>query len=200
MPKGFTDNERIKIEKELFNTGRTLFIEHGFKKTSVSKITDAVGIAKGSFYLFYDSKEELFIDILERIEDVIQNEIIEEIEASTLPAPQLFKSILRTRLRSATNDPIIQMTLQGDVIQRIWSKLPESRKKANIEKDARFIEKFILARPDAVVMFEHDSEKLAGVFRSLFFLILHKVEIGEHVFEDVLDFMVDASVDKLFRK
>ncbi len=47
-------------------------------------------------------------------------------------------------------------------------------------------------------MFQHDSEKLAGIFRSLFFLILHKLEIGEDVFEQVLDFMVDACVDKLF--
>ncbi len=200
MPKGFTVREKLKIEKDLFDIGHTLFIQNGFKKTSVAKITETVGIAKGSFYLFYSSKEELFIDILEKIEDEIQADIIKEIEISQLSAADLFKSILRTRLRSATDDPIIRMALEGDVIHHIWKKLPEERKKANLEKDAKFIEKFISARPEANIMFEYDAQTLAGIFRSLFFLILHKVEIGETVFENVLDFMVDASVDKLLRK
>ncbi len=135
----------------------------------MSLITDTVGIAKGSFYLFYDSKEELFIDILEEIEDGIQAEMIVEIKESDLPAPELFKTILKTRLRSAAEDSIIQMTLNTVMIQQIWSKLPEGRRKENIQKDARFIEKFLEKRPEAAIMFQHDSEKLAGIFRSLFF-------------------------------
>lgn len=200
MPKGFTDAEKGQIQRDLMVKGKKLFIDQGFKKASVSLITETVGIAKGSFYLFYSSKEELFIDILEEIEDKIQADILNEVEMSQLPADELFKSVLRTRLRNATDDPIIQMTLKNDLIQQIWSKLPESRRQANLEKDARFVEKFLQARPEAAVMFQHDSEKLAGIFRSLFFLILHKLEIGESVFEDVLDFMVDACVDKLFNE
>ncbi len=198
MPKGFTEKEKVQIQHDLKTKGKELFIAKGFKKASVSLITDTVGIAKGSFYLFYDSKEELFIDILEEIEDGIQAEMIVEIKESDLPAPELFKTILKTRLRSAAEDSIIQMTLNTVMIQQIWSKLPEGRRKENIQKDARFIEKFLEKRPEAAIMFQHDSEKLAGIFRSLFFLILHKLEIGEDVFEQVLDFMVDACVDKLF--
>lgn len=200
MPKGFTENEKIQIQKDLKEKGQELFISKGFKKASVSLITDAVGIAKGSFYLFYESKEELFIDILEDIEDEIQVEMISEIEESDLPAPDLFKTLLKTRLRSAVEDSIIKMTLNTDMIQQIWSKLPEVRRKENIQRDARFIEKFLENRPEAAVMFQHDSQKLAGIFRSLFFLILHRLEIGEDVFEQVLDFMVDACVDKLFEQ
>ena len=37
------------------------------KKTSVDQLTKAVGIAKGSFYKFYESKEILFFAVLEDI-------------------------------------------------------------------------------------------------------------------------------------
>ena len=37
------------------------------KKTSVEQLTKAVGIAKGSFYKFYESKEMLFFAVLEGI-------------------------------------------------------------------------------------------------------------------------------------
>ena len=39
----------------------------GMKKTSVEQLTKAVGIAKGSFYKFYESKEVLFFAVLESI-------------------------------------------------------------------------------------------------------------------------------------
>ena len=35
----------------------------GMKKTSVDQLTKAVGIAKGSFYKFYESKEMLFFAV-----------------------------------------------------------------------------------------------------------------------------------------
>lgn len=37
------------------------------KKTSVDQLTKAVGIAKGSFYKFYESKEMLFFAVLENV-------------------------------------------------------------------------------------------------------------------------------------
>ena len=37
------------------------------KKTSVDQLTKAVGIAKGSFYKFYESKEMAFFAVLESI-------------------------------------------------------------------------------------------------------------------------------------
>ena len=37
------------------------------KKTSVDQLTKAVGIAKGSFYKFFESKEMLFFAVLENI-------------------------------------------------------------------------------------------------------------------------------------
>ncbi len=143
MPKGFTQAEKEQIQRDLLLKGKALIIENGFKKTSVSSITKAVGIAKGSFYMFYESKEELFIDILEDIESRIQAEMLREIEDSFLPADALLKNLLKSRLRSVMEDEILAMTLNTDLIQDVWRKLPEKRQKANIKRDEVFLEAFL---------------------------------------------------------
>lgn len=40
------------------------FAEDGFHPTSVAEIVDGVGVGKGVFYWYFDSKEELFVEIL----------------------------------------------------------------------------------------------------------------------------------------
>jgi AcrR family transcriptional regulator len=43
--------------KELLDVARTLFLEHGYASTSVSAIVAAAGVAQGTFYLYFKSKQ-----------------------------------------------------------------------------------------------------------------------------------------------
>ena len=61
MPASFTKEQQEKIREQLFHEGIRLFRKHGVQRATVSKLTAACGIAKGSFYSFYDSKEEFII-------------------------------------------------------------------------------------------------------------------------------------------
>ena len=61
MPASFTKEQQEKIREQLFHKGIRLFRKHGVQRATVSKLTAACGIAKGSFYSFYDSKEEFII-------------------------------------------------------------------------------------------------------------------------------------------
>lgn len=51
---------------ELMASAITLFGENGFMNTSVAEITDHAGYAKGSFYRHWNSKDELFLLIVEQ--------------------------------------------------------------------------------------------------------------------------------------
>jgi AcrR family transcriptional regulator len=44
---------------ELLDAAERLFLRHGFAPTTVEQITDAAGVAKGTFYLYFASKDEL---------------------------------------------------------------------------------------------------------------------------------------------
>jgi AcrR family transcriptional regulator len=48
----------------ILDTALRLFNHYGFDKTSISDIADAAGIGKGTFYYYFESKEELFLSII----------------------------------------------------------------------------------------------------------------------------------------
>lgn len=66
MARGFTDRERTAIRNDLIDAGRELFGKYGLKKTSIEDLTKTVGIAQGSFYTFFKSKEKLYLEVIER--------------------------------------------------------------------------------------------------------------------------------------
>lgn len=65
MPTAFTAEQQESIREELFLKGIQLIRRLGVKRTTVEKLTRECGIAKGSFYLFYPSKEEYLMALAE---------------------------------------------------------------------------------------------------------------------------------------
>ena len=63
MPRAFTDVEKETIRAKLMETGRACFLRYGVYKTTIEDLTKPAGIAKASFYLFFHSKEELFVEV-----------------------------------------------------------------------------------------------------------------------------------------
>ena len=60
MPKIYSSIEKTNIRNSLLQYAEYALKTKGVKATSIDDIIAEVGIAKGSFYLFYSSKEELF--------------------------------------------------------------------------------------------------------------------------------------------
>ncbi|MEV1174059.1 helix-turn-helix domain-containing protein [Nonomuraea sp. NPDC049784] len=61
---------RVEIHIPIIRThirfSHQLFATQGLKKTSLDELVAAPGIAKGSFYAFFDSKEELYKEVMIR--------------------------------------------------------------------------------------------------------------------------------------
>lgn len=53
--------------EELLDIAWDLFTEIGYEQVSVQEIVDRVGIAKGTFYHYFSTKEELLVAVLERV-------------------------------------------------------------------------------------------------------------------------------------
>ncbi|NPV43680.1 MAG: TetR/AcrR family transcriptional regulator [Firmicutes bacterium] len=54
-------------KKEILDTAQCLFLQKGYNRISIQDIIDTVGIAKGTFYHYFDSKEQLMKEIVGRI-------------------------------------------------------------------------------------------------------------------------------------
>lgn len=61
--------EERKIDKKesIINSAKTLILENGYQKITVEDITNNIKIAKGSFYTYFASKEDLLNGMLEEI-------------------------------------------------------------------------------------------------------------------------------------
>ena len=66
MPTPFSAEERARITERLLETGRRLFTTQGLRKTSLDDLVAPAGIAKSSFYAFFDSKEALYLELMLR--------------------------------------------------------------------------------------------------------------------------------------
>ncbi len=53
-------------KNEILDTAEMLFITKGYTKTTVNDILNAIGIAKGTFYYYYNSKEEVMEAVISR--------------------------------------------------------------------------------------------------------------------------------------
>ncbi len=52
-------------KKSILAAAATVFAKHGYQRTTVDQIADAAGVAKGSIYLYFRSKEDLFHALFE---------------------------------------------------------------------------------------------------------------------------------------
>lgn len=57
--------------KDLLDAGLTLFAERGIARTTVSEITQRAGVAQGTFYLHFPSKDALLFALQDRFEERI---------------------------------------------------------------------------------------------------------------------------------
>lgn len=60
---------------ELMDAALELFSTHGFEETAVSDIVKKVGVAQGTFYYYFESKEHVLNEIMDRMIDWMVQEI-----------------------------------------------------------------------------------------------------------------------------
>ena len=64
-----------KTKRKIFETSMKLFAEKGYDATSIEEITATVGVAKGTLYYHFSSKEEIFNFLVEEGMKLLQNSI-----------------------------------------------------------------------------------------------------------------------------
>ena len=64
-----------KTKRKIFETSMKLFAEKGYEATSVEDITATVGVAKGTLYYHFSSKEEIFNFLIEEGTKLLLNSV-----------------------------------------------------------------------------------------------------------------------------
>lgn len=82
---------------EFIQAARDLFNEKGFENTSVDDIVAQVGVAKGLFYYYFDSKEKLLATIYEMLQDEIESAVTAAMEKKGLNAMERLGELMAAK-------------------------------------------------------------------------------------------------------
>ena len=195
MPKTFTDKEREYIKKRLMEEAQDCLRLYGIRKTTVDELVKRANIPKGTFYLFYDSKELLFYDVLCSVHDELHADLRRRLEALDEPAAADQVTELVLGLYKKVEASFLYKFITGGDLELLMRRLPPEVARAHAEKDDFSMEQLIAMAPGI----KGDSiKKYSAAMRAIFLSMLHKHEIGDEVFDDALRLMINGIVMQMF--
>lgn len=108
MPKDYhnpafeqTNDER---RERLYEVATEAFATHGYQQSSVNAMAKAAGISIGALYKYFDSKEALFLSVVQRGLHLLQ-EILEQMEGLDLPFYERLEAQFRLTIDYAKRYP-----------------------------------------------------------------------------------------------
>ena len=190
----FTEEQNETIRRDLIREARCCGVTVGMRKTSVEQLTEAVGISKGSFYKFFDSKELLFFAVLEDIHTecfaAAQKSLQEN--AAIDPASRTAAAILAAcRWLSETKAFVF---IENDA-EFLLHRLPEDVKNVHYHDDETHI-RLLLEKYDLVL--SRGISLAAATVRGLILTVSHREQIGE-LYPQVLETLVYGACRELFK-
>jgi AcrR family transcriptional regulator len=190
MPKAFSDHEKETIRTQMREKGRKLFEKHGLKKTSVDELTEAVGISKGAFYHFFESKEELFLEILEELEINFRARIFDFASSPKTNARRLLAKLLNDALLTWDEFPLLKNLSLAD-FEYLIRKLPPDRIQKHVNQDDDFVNEFLERIKSEGVAVKAPPGVIANLMKSLFFVSLHRDDLGSKDYVETMKVLTD---------
>ncbi|SES38897.1 TetR/AcrR family transcriptional regulator [Salipaludibacillus aurantiacus] len=202
MPrKGFNDTEAARIKEDLIHAGRERFGKLGLKKTSINDLTEAAGIAQGTFYKFFDSKELLYFKILKQEEEAVREMLFADFQSVTKMTPLQFARILSKALFLIEQMPVLTRVMRTEEFDLLTRKLPANLLTEYEEEDPlNFSSLFNHWQLQGQMDKSLSVDVMNGVIKLVFQLSLHHQDAGEEVFEESLTFIIDSVSEKMFKE
>lgn len=88
------ENEQNDKEIRILDAALALFSRYGLKKTSIEDIAKTAGLGKGTIYLYFRSKEDIFEAVGRRFAAALNVALRQEVEKVTGPAQKVHQYIL----------------------------------------------------------------------------------------------------------
>ena len=189
MAGGFTDEERVVIREKLLTAGYELIIDFGIKKMTIAMVAESAGVAVGSFYNFFNSKEEFVVALIRETEQKAMEKMMTGFSKDgTIPLKK-FLDAYRENFRPENNF-YLRIRLED------WVWLKSHIKDSQYFDTEKDLEKFEFLRPRIKGM-RKDIDP--GVVTNFIKAIYAMYQNRDTLFEDSLQTNVDLIFDTLYR-
>lgn len=183
MPKAYSDDERAYIKKRLREEAVYCLSAFGIKRTTVDMLVERVKIPKGTFYLFYESKEILLFEVIIEQHEILEKKIIKRITSlKDRISVHNLTEVLYKFYKSIDDIALFRFIGTGE-IELLYRKLPQEIIQDHLAHDEDMIDQIvnILSLSPTI-----NTAYYSAAFRNIFFSTLHRREIGEKYFDEAL--------------
>ncbi|MGF7145962.1 AcrR family transcriptional regulator [Anaerotaenia torta] len=195
MPR-FSENEKERISDKLLTEGERLFTIHGIKKVTIDDLTEAVGIAKASFYTFYESKEYLYLDIVQNIQQKIFKELDTILDAnSNLPDEDRILQVFEAMNKKMLQYPILAR-MDTATVELIARKV--SRERLSAFQGQNFDAAQSLYHHG--VRFSCDIQKVSYAFQAIYHSWMYLHDKGEEIQASVTDILLRGVISQIIAR
>ena len=196
MPKSFSDSERSHIKKRLMETAKDCLYQYGVRKTTVDELVRRANIPKGTFYLFYDSKELLFYDVLCEFHDEMHMKLLNEVsEIKDNITPEKLTELIFNLYKMVKESFLVRLLTESEM-ELLLRKLPPEIAQAHAMKDDFSVERLFDLAPNLKGV---EIEAMSAALRAIFFTMLYKHEVGEEIYDDALRILIYGVVLQMFK-
>lgn len=195
VPKSYSEQEREYIRKRLKEEATKCLATYGVRRTTVDEIVKRVKIPKGTFYLFYKSKELLLFEAIQEQQKSINRELYQALSAmgaEELSADKLTEAIFAF-YKMAEAMPVLKLLDTGEV-ELLARKLPREVVEEHLQEDTDTIEKMLALFP---VKKETDLKVISAAFHAIYYATLHKADIGEDRYDAALRALIYGIVTQI---
>lgn len=191
MAKAFSVEEKRIIREKLIEECEANWIKYGYKKTSIDTICREAGISKGAFYIFYDSKELLFCDVIDRLQEKLIRFCKESlVENST---KEDFSNVFKQIYREYDQGNWV-INFGSPDYQALMNRIPPDRLKQHSHNSTiNFHE--IISKTN--IKYKIEEDKAIGIFNALLSLLSNKDKFGYNHYE-IFCFLLDNTLDEIF--
>lgn len=191
MPLPFTEREKTRLRRKMLRTARSIFARKGLKKTSLEEITNSVGIAKSTFYLFFESKEALFLEVLAEDGPTVEAKMQAELN-SAIDARDGIARLLRAIVHELeTNALTRRMLTHPDELQLLTDYVTPEQLAASNNNGLALMVPYLQAAQRQGEVIAGDPLLFARVISAVTLLTLHRDKIGAKHYGAVLNTLID---------
>ncbi|MCM1119362.1 MAG: TetR/AcrR family transcriptional regulator [bacterium] len=195
MPKSYSEQEREYIRERLKEEAAVCLAKYGVRRTTVDEIVKRVNIPKGTFYLFYRSKELLLFEVIQEQQKKINLKLyqaVSDLSATEFSVEKLTDVIFQF-YKMTEEMPILRLLDTGEV-ELLARKLPREIVEEHLRDDADTIEQMLALFP---IKKDVDIKVLSAAFHAIYFATLHKADIGEEQYDAALRALIYGMVTQI---
>lgn len=184
-------------KKLIYDCAKELFSDKGFKDTNISEITQKAGMAVGTFYKYYPSKEKLFMDIFLDENSKMKKNCLQSLDLSKNPM-EVIGQMLALNAEGLNKNPILKEWNNKNV----FAKLEQLYREENGIETVDFLYDSFLElieqwQAQKKMRTDIDSKMIMMIFAAIINVETHKEEIGLEYFPQLLVLMTELIMNSL---